>query len=125
MDKDSTGIKFNKKIWIETAEGQNIFGDGKYKLLKTIEKTGSLKLAIEELGLSYRKTWDKLKKIEETLGFKVVDTTRGGRDGGSTQITPEGKTLVLAFEKFHQGLDEFFTHLSKKIESEFFSELNK
>lgn len=125
MGKDSAEIKFNKKIWIETADGQNIFGDGKYKLLKTIEKTGSLKLAIEELGLSYRKTWDKLKKIEETLGFKVVDTTRGGRDGGSSQITPEGKILVHAFEKFHQGLDEFFNDLSKQIENEFFTELNK
>ena len=113
-------IKFNQKIWLETEEGENIFGDGKYKLLKTIEETGSLKLAMEQLGLSYRKTWDKLKRIEKTLGFEIVSSTRGGSDGGSSQITEEGKKLLEAFEKFHAEHDEFFRQLSEKFQREFF-----
>jgi len=121
MANQFDNIKFNQKIWLETADGENIFGDGKYKLLKTIEKTGSLKLAMESLGLSYRKTWDKLKKIESTLGFEIVRSIRGGSEGGSSEITPEGKKLIEAFEKFHAEHDEYFKKLSKKIQEEYLS----
>lgn len=114
-------ISFKQKIWLETQDGENIFGDGKYKLLKTIEETGSLKLAMENLGLSYRKTWDKLKRIEKTLGFEIVRSTRGGSDGGSSEITEEGKKILAAFEKFHAEHDEFFKKLSEDIQKEFFS----
>jgi len=101
-------LKFNFKIWLETHDGKSVFGDGKFELLKEIEKKGSLKAAMAEKGLSYRKTWDKLRKIEETLGFPIIETTQGGNEGGCTTLTPLGKRFVVAFEKMHERCDAFF-----------------
>mgnify|MGYP006310155073 CR=1 FL=1 len=118
-----TEIKFNKKIWIEKTEGENIFGDGKYKLLKTIDEKGSLNLAIKELNLSYRKTWNKLKKIEDCLGFKIIESIQGGPEGGSSKLTEKGKKIIRAFDEFHAEHDEFFKKISTKIQQKYFGEI--
>lgn len=98
-------IKLNYKIWLSTPENEGIMGDGKWQILKAIESTGSLSAACEKLGLTYRRTWGDLKKIEERLGFALIDKNRGGRDGGNSALTPEGKKLVEAFDQFHHKVD--------------------
>lgn len=115
-------LHFNYKIWLETGEGENVFGDGKYRLLKAIDETGSLKAAMERLGLTYRKTWDNLKKIEQTLGFPVIESTRGGVEGGASTLTKEGKALVHAFEKFHKKYDAMIREGFGEILEDFISD---
>ncbi|MDP4291844.1 MAG: LysR family transcriptional regulator [Bacteroidota bacterium] len=98
-------IKPEYKIWLSTETGEGIMGDGKWQILKAIEKTGSLMAATEALGLTYRRTWGDLKKIEEQLGFQLLDKSRGGKDGGTSTLTPEGKRLVEAFDHLHARVD--------------------
>jgi len=105
MESSFSKLNFKYKIWLETDDGKGVLGDGKYKLLKTIEETGSLKLAIEKLGLSYRKTWDNLKKIEEILGFELIERQRGGAAGGRSELSEQGKRYIEVFEKFHSQYD--------------------
>lgn len=103
---DYTKIKLNYKIWLENETGEGILGDGKWILLKAIEKEGSLTAATEALNLSYRKTWNNLKKIEKRLDFSILEKNRGGKDGGHTSLTKEGKKLVRTFDKFHTDFDD-------------------
>jgi len=98
-------IRFNYKIWLSTNEGINLLGDGKWKILKAIEKHGSLKAATDSLGITYRRTWGDLKKIEMELGFQLLEKSRGGKDGGKTYLTAQGKLLVDAFDEFHEKID--------------------
>lgn len=98
-------IQLNYKFWFETTDNKGILGDGKWKLLKLIEQTGSLKLAIEQSGLTYRKTWNNLRKIEKLLGFPILETSRGGAEGGSTYLTEEGKRIIRIFDEFHAEVD--------------------
>ncbi len=105
--KNLNNIHFNYKIWLSTLEGKGIMGDGKWKILKAIEEHGSLKAATESLGLTYRRTWGDLKEIEALLGFPLLDKSRGGKDGGQTQLSPEGKRMVEAFDLFHQKVDQY------------------
>ncbi len=117
MKPNQTMLKLNFKIWIENQNGESLFGDGKWQLLKTIEKTESLKLAIEECGLSYRKTWNKLEEIEQKLGFYLIERQRGGTAGGKTTLTPEGKKIVELFDDFHSQFDVVInSFLRKEIE---------
>lgn len=98
-------IRFDYKIWLSTKDGEGILGDGKWKILKTIEEHGSLKAATQALGITYRRTWGDLKKIEETLGFAILEKERGGKDGGKSSLTEKGKMLVQAFDEFHEKVD--------------------
>lgn len=98
-------LKLNYKIWFSDIEGHGIMGDGKWKILKAIDETGSLKGACDKLGITYRHTWNDLKEIEKAFGFPLLETTRGGAEGGSMKLTPNGKKLIEAFDHFHQNVD--------------------
>jgi molybdate transport system regulatory protein len=98
-------IQLHYKIWMSDASGNGILGDGKWKILKIIDEKGSLKAACDELGYTYRRTWGNLKKIEQFFGFPLLEKHRGGSEGGNTVLTPEGKLLVKAFDRFHASVD--------------------
>ena len=98
-------IRVNYKIWLSTTDGISLLGDGKWKILKAIEEHGSLKAATDSLGITYRRTWGDLKKIEIELGFQLLEKSRGGKDGGKTYLTAQGKLLVEAFDEFHEKVD--------------------
>lgn len=108
-------LSFKYKFWIENQDGESIFGDGKYKLFKAIEETGSLKHAVEKMNLSYRKTWGKLREIEKKLGCQVIETTQGGPSGGHTTLTKDGKKILKAFELIHKLCDPHFKEMVQKI----------
>jgi molybdate transport system regulatory protein len=110
-------INLNYKIWLSTTYGESIMGDGKWQMLKAIEKHGSLMAATEAMGLTYRKTWDNLKKIENVLGVRLLDKSRGGTGGGTTSLTPEGKKLVRAFDLFHKKYDKLLNKAFEEFKS--------
>ena len=105
FDHKINDIRLQYKIWIEDSSGTGIMGDGKWKILKLIEQKGSLKAACDDLGWTYRRTWGNLKKIEDYFGFPLLARYRGGSEGGTTQLTAEGKKLVSAFDHFHSQVD--------------------
>jgi molybdate transport system regulatory protein len=109
------------KIWLETENNESVLGEGKCRLLKTISETGSLKEAMKIHHLTYRKTWDNLNKIENTLGFPIIERHRGGKEGGKTMLTRQGQAIVNAFDKFHNDYD----NLIKKGLDDTLSEINK
>ncbi len=118
MESKYSSINLNYKIWLETADEQGILGDGKWILLKAIDETGSLKAAMEKLKLTYRKTWNNLQQIEERLGFPILETTRGGADGGNTCLTEEGRKIVRAFDNFHNEFDVLIKQAFDKFKQE-------
>jgi len=99
-------LKPEYKIWFSSLEGDGILGDGKWKILKKIDECGSLVGACEQMGITYRRTWNDLRKIEKMLGFNLLETIRGGQEGGSTTLSPEGRRLVKSFDAFHQRMDK-------------------
>jgi len=105
MSSKMDNLRLNYKIWLETAGNIGVLGDKKCELLTAIDETGSLNDAMKKLGLTYRKTWDNLRRIEHELGFPLIKPTRGGADGGSTVLTLEAKIIVAAFRKFHEEYD--------------------
>jgi molybdate transport system regulatory protein len=105
MTEKPTGLKLNYKFWIETQTGLSVLGEGKWKLLKAIRDTGSLKAAVEKMGYTYRQTWQNLKDIEEKLGFKLIEKSRGGEKGGETVLTSKGELIVAFFDKLYADVE--------------------
>lgn len=109
MEKEKIrGLRLNYKVWLETPDGKSVLGEGKWQLLKSIDETGSLKLAMKRMNYTYRKTWDNLRKIEQTLGFPVIKTVRGGSEGGHTSLTDEGRFILELFDRFQNDCDPKF-----------------
>lgn len=105
-----SNLQLNYKIWFSNDDGKGIMGDGKWQILKAIDETGSLKAACDKLQLTYRRTWNDLKEIEKLTGVTLLESTRGGADGGSMRLTPMGKKLIRAFDHFHERVDGLMQH---------------
>ena len=94
------------KLWLNTKKGQGALGDGKWKLLKTIENKGSLAEACSSLRISYRKAWGDIRKMEDALNIILVEKHRGGNKGGTSSLTAHGKKLVKAYSNFHNETEK-------------------
>lgn len=93
------------KIWLEDEKGAIVFGRGRMRLLEMIESTGSLLRAAEEMKMSYRSAWGRLKSTEQLLGHPVIEQLPGqGRRGGS-RLTPLGKGLLDKYRRLSEELE--------------------
>lgn len=93
------------RLWIDIG-GRNALGPGKLRLLEAIAASRSLSMAAKQLRMSYRLAWQHLRTIEERTGFTVVEPRRGGPDGGGTELTPQGKALLKAYNEFRRDVEE-------------------
>ena len=98
-------LKPKFKLWLSTDDSEGVFGDGKCRLLEAVGACGSLRLASERLGISYRKAWGDLKKSENILGIRLVEKKRGGRSGGGTMLTEAGVRWIAAYGTFRCELE--------------------
>lgn len=109
------GYKIRSRIWIETG-GNVLVGEGRIRLLKAIEKEGSLSKAAKSIDMSYRKAWILLDAINKSAKKEVVTKTVGGHQGGGTLVTPYGKKLIVAFETINRNCWTFLDQQLKAIE---------
>jgi len=89
-------------LWLETEEGL-FFGIGRAQLLAKIDEHGSLKKATDDLGISYRAAWGKLKKTEKVLGTKLI--TRCGHKRDGYELTEFGRTLLDNFNAWFTEIE--------------------
>ena len=81
-----------------------MFGDGKWRLLRSVDEEGSIRKAAEKLGRGYRKAWGDIKRTENALGRKIVRKTRGGSTGGSTELTEFGRELLEGWQRYREAV---------------------
>lgn len=120
MVKKQIALSFNihYKIWLESATGEGIMGDGKWLLLETIDRLGSLSAAASELNISYRKAWGDIKKAEVLLGSELIEKHRGGSSGGNSTLTEYGKRWLVLYKDFHKKMDKVFKGEVEKFKTE-------
>jgi len=82
--------------------GQQTFGTGKVRILKAVEKTGSLSQAARELDMSYRHVWSAIHAAEQRLGRPLLVRHRGGKGGGGAVLTKYAKEIMQRFERMER-----------------------
>lgn len=90
-------LEFKSMMYDE--EGNFILGEGRAELLKLIDEKGSIKSASSEMEMSYRHAWGVLKKIEDLVDSKVIETKRGGEEKGGSKLTEKGSELLDEYEE--------------------------
>ncbi len=125
MESRKDRLRFNFKVWIETEEKKGILGYGQMRLLQAIKDKGTLNNAIRDAGFHYRKSWDKLKTIESLLGFRIIETHRGGANKGNTVLTEKGHKLIDAFEKFNSRYEEILKKTCETATNDLLNDLQE
>ena len=96
-------MKVATKITFTDDNGIKFFGEGPCRLLRCVEKTGSLRAAAMEMEMAYSKASKLLKQAEATLGFPLTRRSAGGKDGGGSILTPEGKRWLQQYEAYRDA----------------------
>lgn len=94
------------RFWI-TKDNEAFLGKGRIALLLKIQELGSLKKASEALKMSYRKAYYSINHLNKFAEQPVVIVKRGGKNGGSTQLTPYGINLIERFIKIQNEIEAF------------------
>jgi len=104
--------KIKSRIWIET-DGHVLLGEGRVRLLKAIEETGSLSKAAKKLEISYRKAWSLVDAVNKSSKKPVIKSSIGGKGGGGAQVTPYGKDLIKVFDTINKNC---WKYLDKQVD---------
>jgi molybdate transport repressor ModE-like protein len=91
------------KIQFTDDDGNKFFGEGPLRLLRCVERTGSLRAAAIEMEMAYSKASRLLKQAEANLGFPLTQRSTGGKDGGGSVLTPEGKRWLRQYEAYRDA----------------------
>ncbi|MCK8602801.1 winged helix-turn-helix domain-containing protein [Desulfoferrobacter suflitae] len=99
-------------LWLETSDGL-FFGIGRAQLLAKVDEYGSLKKAADELGMSYRAAWGKIKKTETVVGAKLIARCGNRRDG--YELTEFGRTLLEGFNTWYHEMEHLALEKARKL----------
>ena len=79
---------------------EKVFGPGVAELLEVVADTHSLRSAAVKMNMAYSKAWKLIKTAEEGLGFRLLKTATGGRQGGGALLTPQGEWVLRQYRAF-------------------------
>ena len=91
------------KIQLFDQNGEKFFGEGPCRLLEKVEQTGSLRCAAASMEMAYSKALKLVKQAEEALGFPLTQRSVGGKDGGGSTLTPEGREFLHKYEAYRDA----------------------
>lgn len=91
------------KIQFLDENGEKFFGEGPFRLLRLVEETGSLRCAAASMGMAYSKALKLVSQAEKALGFHLTQRSVGGKDGGGSTLTPEGREFLQKYEAYRDA----------------------
>ena len=96
LSEEAAGIHLGRRLWLDHL-GEPVFGNGIRELLVRVEATGSLRRAASDMGMAYSKAWEIVRRAEANLGFSLLCRHAGGKTGGGSTVSDDGRWLIEAF----------------------------
>jgi molybdate transport system regulatory protein len=78
-------------------------GPGKIQLLESVRDYGSITGAARAMRMSYRNAWILVDSMNALFRRSVVETTLGGRGGGSASLTPFGAQVIRRYRAMEKA----------------------
>ena len=97
-------IQVGIRVWLKS-DSNFTFGPGQAELLRRVMELGSLRKAAGHMGMSYRRAWGRIKKMEQALGEPMVYKPGGNKSG--FKLTPVAHNLVQGFEAWSESVALF------------------
>lgn len=90
------------RIRIVDDDGTIVMGPGKADLLEAIAKSGSIRAAAEELGMSYMRAWTLVKTMNAAFRAPLVEKERGGSAQGGAALTENGQAVLDLYRQMEE-----------------------
>jgi molybdate transport system regulatory protein len=107
-------FRVNGSLWLE-GNGTRFFGPGPVELLKLIGETGSINQAAKKMGMSYKKAWEIVNRLNEIVGGPLVITATGGEKGGGSAISEEAKQLIEWYQSLRERFRKFMEEETQQL----------
>jgi molybdate transport system regulatory protein len=100
-------------------------GSDRIALLEKIDEYGSITKAAKAVGISYKKAWDTIDAINNLSEKPLFLRMTGGKSGGGTSITEEGREVIRTYRIIQEQHEKFLTNLEDKMGDVDVNSLNK
>ncbi len=114
MKHPTTMLALAGDLWINRADDKFLGGD-RIKLLEKIDELGSITKAAKAIGISYKNAWDTVNLINNLSEKPLVDRLTGGKGGGGTSLTAEGKKVITQFNTIQEEHRRFLDNLEQRL----------
>ena len=112
VPKTDTGI--SGSLWLHRKQSEFLGGD-RINLLEKVDELGSITKAAKGVGISYKTAWDMINLINNMAEKPLVDRLTGGKGGGGTNLTAEGKKIVNQFKTIQEEHRRFLSNLEDRL----------
>lgn len=109
-------MKAVTKIIFFNDDNEKFFGEGPAQLLHGVEERGSLRAAALSMEMAYTKALTIIRNAETALGFPLIIRTTGGKSGGGSVLTEQGKEWLCKYEAYRDAC----LQANRKLYMEFF-----
>ena len=76
-----------------------VLGPGKADVLRGIRDTGSISATGRLIGMSYKRTWDLVQRMNEDYKAPLIETNTGGQHGGGAALTATGEKVLAIYDQ--------------------------
>ena len=101
-------------VWIHRQQSE-FLGSDRIHLLEKIDELGSITKAAKGVGISYKTAWDTINMINNLAEKPLVDRLTGGKGGGGTSLTAEGKKVIRQFKTIQEEHRKFLDNLEGRL----------
>ena len=109
--------EMNYNLSVRFFTDDKAFGPGIAQLLHRVEELHSLRSAAASMEMAYSKAWTIIKNSENALGYPLLTSVIGGKNGGGAVLTEEGAALLQKYDEFCEEMrqygDKMFTQKFK------------
>lgn len=106
----NSGSDICARVWLEKL-GETYLAPGRVTLLERIDQYGSITKAAKSMEMSYRHAWLLVEDMNGKAATPLVLRSTGGRGGGGTSLTDEGRLAIGQFKKLQGKLKAFLETL--------------
>jgi molybdate transport system regulatory protein len=114
MNGQRNAIELDGSLWFHKSDRKYLGGD-RIRLLEKIDELGSITKAAKAVGISYKTAWDTINLINNLAEKPLVDRLTGGKGGGGTSLTAEGKKVITQFKTIQEEHKKFLSNLESRL----------
>lgn len=107
-------MELTGNLWLQKEHNKFLGGD-RMALLEQIDELGSITKAAKAVGISYKTAWDMINMINNMADKPLVDRLTGGKGGGGTTLTNEGKRILKEFQVIQEEHCKFLNSLTDRL----------